>query len=80
MPSLRQPLSIRQKLIALYGDPHVYALGDHVARVVFDSRPGSANYRRNVTCFLLDVEARIANQPAADRPSPQGPRDVGLAK
>lgn len=59
MPSLRTPLSIKQKLIALYNDPNVYALADHVARDAFGTPHGHRDYRRNVTCFLLDLEARV---------------------
>lgn len=59
MPSLRKPLSVKQKLNALYTDPIPYALADHIARHVFAAEPGSADYRRHVTCFMLDIEARV---------------------
>lgn len=67
MPSLRKPLSTKQKLIALYTDPNIYTLADRVARML-RATPAHRDYRRHVTCFLLDVEARVhTNRQATQR-------------
>jgi hypothetical protein len=59
MPSLRKPLSTRQKIIALYTDPALYVLADCVAQKGHGIAPGTDEYRRHVTNFALDVEARL---------------------
>lgn len=59
MPSIRPSLTTRQNVISVYSDPHVYALADVVARRAFKCAPGHRDYRRHVTCFLVDLEARV---------------------
>lgn len=59
MPSIRRPLSIDDKIIALYSDPIPYAIADHIARHCLGAQPGTEAYRRHVTCFMLDLEARL---------------------
>lgn len=59
MPSIRHSLSPDDKIIALYSDPVPYAIADHIAQKCFGARPGTEAYRRQVTCFMLDLEARL---------------------
>lgn len=74
MPSLRKPLTIRQKLIALYTDPNIYTLADVVA-LMNGATPTDPDYRRHVTCFLLDVEARVhANRQKTQRNLTEDPQ------
>lgn len=75
MPSLRKPLSIKQKLIALYTDPNTYLLADRVARMN-GAAYGHGDYRRHVTCFLLDVEARVHTNRQETQRNATGDRDL----
>lgn len=59
MPSHRKAATKRQEAIAVYTDPNVYHFAEALLDAAFNTRPTSSDYGRNLTCFLLDLEARV---------------------